>query len=122
MKRLDKIRCYDLEGNFLQDFDSLDMAAMGLDIDKDKIKVGLIRTTKCLNYQFRYGNCDTNHIGSIVVKRERKKPVSKYWNGNLITVYDSINEAAIKNDMNTSSISQSCKKGYKAFGFTFKYI
>lgn len=126
MNNYKKIRCYDLEGNKLQDFNSLKEACSLLSLSSENI-------SQCINgkqnsvssFQFREfkGKNLPNNIGSIsFIHGLSKIPVAKYWGDNLISVYNSISEAAEKNKIEFSIVQKGIKRKQKLGMFTFKMI
>ena len=127
-KRL--IRQYDLNGNFIADFNSISEAAVSTGINDSNI-------SKCCNHQqatakgfiFRYSDDTT----PVVSERKRntfrsgkdpkKKRVSQYTlDGVLIKTFDSMGEAAEEVNGKQSNITAVCNGQRKsAYGFIWKY-
>lgn len=127
-----KICIYDLEGNYLKSFKDSSYKDIELDL---KLKIGSI--SQCLNnrvykiktYQFREYHRDRtplkniNEVYSKLRNSNTNKPVAKYFEGKVISVYNSIEEAAFKNDIHVSNIrlALKSKRGYSS-GFIWKQI
>ena len=58
--------------------------------------------------------CDKSRIDS--------KPVAKYFNGKLISVYNSSLEASNKTGISVGIIADCCNKGFGNLGFEFRYL
>lgn len=121
------VRMYDLEGNFLEEFKSIKNASTELKIAHSDISNCVNdRVHKVESFQFRLLKTSRlKYIGSVVdlpYGREKIK-VGKYWKDKLISVYNSITEAADKNDLNTGSIQQNILGERNSVnGFVFKKI
>ena len=117
------IRMFDLEGNFLQDFDSVLEASEFTGCSQSIIsECANGYCNYCGNFQFRKGAI-LESIPSIHTMLDGKcKPIAKYWKGRLISVYNSQIECAIKNKIEHSIISNAVNKEYAHNGFTFKFI
>lgn len=121
------VRMYDLEGAFLQDFTSIEEAAV-------RIRVQPFQIEKVINgqylevggFQFRRFCSDTlDSLPPIYEHTNQGKPcraIAKYWEGRLIAVYNSIAEASHKCALNKGSIKITADKQGTYKGFTFKWI
>ena len=127
MKETYVIGVYDLEGNLLTVCSSL----------TDCSKVTKIQTeviAKCINDRVAYAKyfqfvkrLNTQRlpqkIGSVYNKLyTNAKPVAKYYNGKLIDVYPSSNEAANRTKIAQGTVATCCNKGYNYLGFEFRYL
>ena len=120
------IRAYDLEGNFLADYESAADCARLLKIDKENIFSVLYgHAAFASHFQFRYltkRTPKTIHPLSVIKKTGTNIPIAKYFSGRLISVYNSISEAAEKNNLSTASVSQSVNGEWLSSCFRFKKI
>lgn len=122
------IRIFDLEGNFLEDVDNEKEAARVTKVALTSVYDVISGAYLCAGkFQFRKYNERTigniYKLSPIEKTRGTTKPVAKYWKDKLICVYNSIHEAASKNDMDISNIIKSCKNNTTLVsGFVFKYV
>lgn len=120
-----KVMLFDLEGNFLQEYDSLTELC-------DAIKVHQPQVTACINGQSlscggfqvrkKFPTRNIYKIGDITGVRANTFMVGKYWNDRLISTYSSILEASVKNDVEAGNISNAITSGWKVNGFTYKKL
>ena len=119
---------YDLEGNFVTSFTTWEEFEESFGIDRDYINKYLANSENrlgALQFRTKIINKVSSklllQIGSVYDLCSTKKvKVGKYYNNELIAVYNSINEAERLTKI--QGISQSCAKGCKANGFNFKKI
>lgn len=127
-----KICVYDLEGNYLKSFTDSTYKDIELDLKLENGSISMCfknRVHKSGVYQFREYNIDRtplkniNEVYSILRNSNTNKPVAKYFEGNVISVYNSILEASLKNDIHVSNIRLALKSktGYSS-GFIWKEI
>lgn len=121
-----EISVYDLEGNYIT-------SAFGIKAASELTKVSRSSISSCVNgkqnfsggFQFRkFYKEPLKKIGdvSILYKHVDLRPVAKYFNNNLVCVYESIAEASLKNKLDTSSVFYSCDKGFKSGIYNFNFI
>lgn len=123
------VKQYDLDGNFIQEYETITQASQSTGVDASKISLvckGKRKTSG--GYVWKYSN--DKHI---VLKRtntydpskdKMAKAVLQYdMDGNIIAEYYSINDASRKNpDMLRSAIQQNLRgKSKSAYGFVWKY-
>lgn len=121
------VRLFDLEGNMLGDYPSIQ--------EVEKVvnkKCGAALTNNCNgvsnyfeHYQARWlvKGMKIKNIPSVINERRSDvSPVAKYWNGNLVCVYNSITEAAEKNFLEPSHVGSMVVRGTKIKNFEFKRI
>lgn len=125
-KRLFDISIYDMEGNYVTTVFGVKVASELTGATRPNISSCLsCYNTHANGFQFRKakGNPMIN-IGDVsnIQGSPKKRPVSKWFEDNLITVYKSIALASKKNGIPTGSIHESCDKGYKAGIYNFKYV
>lgn len=125
-----KIGVYDLEGHFIDSSDSWEYLEKEFDLQKSDIKNYIHRNSNFTGiYQLKIiiknhsrglpntiGNVDSRNSGM------HKRPVAKYYNDKLISVYPDMNKAGDLTGISPGNIASSCIKGHKAGAFTFKYI
>lgn len=122
------IGLYDLEGNFIDKFSSTNDLSDFLGIDHLLIYPCLNSGSGILIKKFQIIKKTTKNqlpvsIGNVVNRITGiNKPIGKYYNGVLICVYNSVNEAAQKTGINKGNISRSANSSLKASIFNFKYI
>lgn len=122
-----KVRAYDLEGNFLADYESQREASVALDIDEKSVSNAVNDVTNFAHhFQFRKVNRLTPmKIGNVLDcfnSGRKSKCIGKYFNGNLICVYNTSSEAHEKNKMVKGTITHCIQKNKSYRGFTFKEI
>lgn len=123
---------YDLEGNFLREWESYTLAAIGIQLGIDSTDLSRAINNQIEtagNFQWRVqdrGRIPTRISQAYDVLGSRVEiKVAKYYSGRLISVYDSINEAAYKNRVSEADISRELSNPgtYSNIGgFTFKKI
>jgi hypothetical protein len=125
--RQQAVRMYDYEGYMLQDFSSAREAARFLDIKEESISQVISgRSFHAGAFQFRKLKRGTPvKLPSLYEHFNAGKgriPCAKYWNGRLICVYNSLSEAAERNNISQANITQSMLRGGTYKGFTWKEI
>lgn len=118
-----KVKQYDLNGNFIEEYDSLTQAAKSLDLLGSKISQccnGLRKTHG--GFQWRFSN--DPEPGVCAVKIIYAKKVGQYdLNDNLLNIYNSTGQAARAVKGTQSAISRCCNKKAKTHkGFKWKFI
>ncbi len=122
------IGVYDLEGHYLDVFDSINECADALKIDYNDVwNVCKGDSVKGKSYQFAIrGTIDLLPTSMNEWKKGRKKdltPIAKYYKGKFVCVYNSITEAAAKNDINVGNIHRVLSGELKRIrNFEFKTI
>jgi hypothetical protein len=122
------LRVYDYEGNFLSDYPTAKIA-------EENLKIGSISTSissvfngtslHCYGLQFRRLTEFTTiyKLPSLYdVERPDTVPVAKYFNNRLICVYNSVSEAAFKNNILPVDIGYILDGNTKFNCFTYKRI
>lgn len=101
---------YDLEGNFIKEWESGYKIEQELKIYSSYIKLVVKgKGSHSHNYQWRYKT--ENYPLKIEKVTIRKREVSQYnLNGEFIKKYDTIKEAALNNNISTSDIILCCQK------------
>lgn len=122
-----EIRCYDLEGNMLEDFPSLRIAAKSLKIKENMISQCVSgKSNYTGSYQFRLKKTVTpeqiGDISGLYNSGKKRVFIAKYWGGKIIAVYNAISEASEKNNIKNGLISLSIKRETLTNGFHFKEI
>lgn len=122
-----KIRVYDLEGNFLSDFTSQREASEELGVDERLISRninGYINFAE--NFQFRKIKLKTPlRTGNVLTcfnSGKKKKCIAKYFQGRLISVYKTYSEAYENNKIAPGIITHCVQRGTPYKGFTFKEV
>lgn len=112
-----KIKQYDLNGNFIKEWDSSIEAGKKLDINPSNIRsVCSGQRNSAGDFIWKYSNDES----PVKVKNKKKKEVCQYdLNNNYITTYNSLKEAEEKTGINYTSISKVCNGKTKTAG---KYI
>lgn len=119
------IYCYDLNGNFLQKYDSLSDAERATKISNSNISRAAKNLGKTLNYQWRYEYYDK--IAPYARPNTRVKHTGKLVNQydlnmNYIATYISAGQAEEKTGVHHSSINMVCNKQRKtAGGFIWRF-
>ena len=126
MEKKTKVRCYDLEGNMLQDFQSMKEASLKLSINENLIS-HCVSGRNNFSSSFQFRKLSTNmpkKIGAIYGSSAGRDnvPVIKYWGNKVVSVYNSISEAALNNCLSQGKISLSIKREKEANGFIFRAI
>ena len=126
LNKTKKVLQYDVEGNFIQSFNSEKEAADFLDTDPRYISnCCLHKANTLMNYQFCFEG-DENSIQKNPKQNPGadKIPVSKYsLDGIFICNYDSIREAAKENGNDVKGISECCRKlAFSCQGFLWTYF
>lgn len=118
-----KVRCYDANGVFLQEYNSITEAAFDRNTDSAKISTVCSHVPQRYfagDYQWRYTDDPTP-----VEKRQKQESHTIYQfdeQGNLINSYNSITDAAISLNIDKSKICACCNGRQKtAYGFQWSY-
>lgn len=123
-KKLKKVACYDVDGNFIQSFDSIANACNHYGIKQSyQIIESMKEKWLCKNMQWRYFE-DTPLMK--INKHSRKKPIiQKDIEGNIIRRFKSIREATIfmGNENDWHKISECIKKKrYSYMGYIWEKV
>ena len=122
-----KVYCFDLTGKFIREYDSCRKAAKDLGISHS----GIVRCCNNLKththsgkYIFSYDSILNNDKkNGIIVKCEKKRVAKIDDVGKIIEEYESISEAALKNNVDSSNISRVCNgKKDKIRKLKFKFL
>lgn len=126
-----KIAMYDLEGNFLEVFENLGSVR---DLERE-LKIPQSSLNNCLkgkinstiNRQFRlvYSDKILTKIGDVSDSTQGKsnRIIVKMYKGKIVSTYNTLKEAALKNGLNESCISRCLDdKQRKSGGFQWKYM
>lgn len=117
-----KIAMYDLEGHFLEVFETETFAELEreLKLPKGSLSASIRRKQLSVNgKQFVKVNSEVMaKIGDVrnVRQGQSYKPVLKYYKGRFINSYQNSILAAIDNDLNASGISRCCSGELKTCG------
>lgn len=125
MPKEQPIIVYDLEGNYLSEFESVKSASIILGIDPTGISKAANGVTLSVgSYQIRKKNpiYDNLSVGDITRVRPDARIVGKYWMGKLICTYPSPEIAAIKNNISRAKVVGSMGYGTITHGFLFKEL
>jgi hypothetical protein len=125
MPKKQKIRMYDLEGNFLEDFDTITLASKKIEVNVSSIISALRYSISLNSWQFRILNEKTPYkIGENYKKAGNvtAKKIGKYYNDKLISVYNSAEEAAKKNNLKKTTVYRAAEKKEYLSGFIFKFL
>ena len=130
MKKNKVVLQYDLEGNFLKEWESYTLVDIGseLEINSTNICAAINgRNLTAGNFQWRYkdGSRVQQRIGEVyhLDGSKLKIKVAKYFNNRLISIYNSIEEAAEKNNLHMPNVHQAVYSDTRTCGgFTFKVI
>lgn len=123
---MDVVLVYDLEGNYLDEFPDMIKASEALGVAVGSISHNLHGISNYAGmYQFKKKTSKVlktipSCIG--VDKRSKRKPVAKYYKGNFICVYHSLEEAEENNFIDKNRISTAIANGWKVNQFEFKFI
>lgn len=114
---------YSIDGEFIKKWNNINEASTSLSIPKSSISYCSL------------GIKHYNTAGGFIWKRELQENVTKLINGNskkiqkldkqnnLICIYDSINEAAIKENVTPNKIIHSCKNKKNTYGkYKYQYL
>lgn len=120
---------FDLNGIFIQEFDSPTIAAEYLNCDSHTITYACSgRTQSGAGFMWRYKeDWDGGNIDSYIPNRPKpktKRVAQIDSSGNIITTYDSIKDASVGTNMNVGKIKDILRNKYTGinkYGFTFKY-
>ena len=113
---------YDLEGNFIAEYESQQKAAIAVNLSFSPIKYAIKYKTKSAGYFWTEYKCDKLNLEEFKTDTN-KIPVFQYSeSGEYDCCYESISDAARVNNTSSSNISRSCKLGYKENNKYFSYI
>lgn len=117
------VKCYqyDLEGNFISEFDSQQKASIFIGRGFTTIKRAIKEKVKAANYFWSLEKVDKLDISEYKTS-DNKIPVFQYSDtGEYDCCYESVSDAARVNNVATTNISRSCKLGYKCNNKYFSY-
>ena len=113
---------FDLDGNFLAEWDYINVAAETLDLDSKNISACLHgKTGQCGGYQWKFKN-EEKEIGKYV-EYDGRRQVNQYdLNGNYIDTWDSILDISLSLGISTTGIIKCCQlKRKKAGNYQWRY-
>lgn len=97
---------YDMDGKYIKFFWSIPEAALATDISKSGIQYACANNTYCAEYQWRYYDGDQSNIDTAVL---RTKTVYQFdLQGNYITYFKSIADAARELNISSRDIQANC--------------
>lgn len=104
------VRQFNLQGEWLMDFESATEAARQCECERSKItEVCLGNRKTCNNYQWRYVDSNIEKLDPVNIPSCTKKKVGQYTKeGKLIAIYESYKAAARAVDGTSSAISRIC--------------
>lgn len=111
-----KIEQYDLQGNFIKEWDSLASASRSLNISRGTLCSCIKGQVKsCGGYQWKYKNSDKK-INVYKSKIVIRKVVQLDLENNFINIYDNLHEAERCTGISTTQIRKCCnkEKGYRS--------
>ena len=117
------IKCYqyDLNGNFIAEYDSQQKASYAVGRGFSTIKKAIKDKTKSANYYWALTKVDKLDLSEYKTS-DNKIPIFQYSDtGEYDCCYDSVSDAARVNNVATTNISRSCKLGYKTNNKYFSY-
>lgn len=118
-----KVNQYDINGKYLETYESCAMAGKKYNISHSNISRSCLTGMLCNNFQWRYLNDINNNFDNIgpYKKKSRSKKIAQYSiDGKLIKIFDSLTKAA--EESGAKSISDVCKgKRQTSGGFKWKY-
>ena len=114
-----KVYQYDLDGNFIKEFDSAKQAAQENNISSSLITMCCQQKIKTGgNYQWRFEKQNVNKV----CKKARKKVYQYDLDGNFIKEWCGIVEIVQKMNANSSNISNCCRGiEHSAYGYQWRY-
>lgn len=120
-----KIFAYNLYGEFINEFSTVKEASEALDVCvSDILKCCNFKQKKSKDYMFRYGK-DVNYEHAPIerfIKQDCKKVYQYTLDGVFVAEYDSISEAAERNNICDSGITKSCLGEYtQCGGYLWRY-
>lgn len=124
------VYCYDLNGRFMKEYDSLCEAERQTGIGNSLISRAIKTNGRTKNYQWRDHYLDqipvyirNTNAGSIQIKGKKIKAVEQYTlDGKLINSYISISQASKITKIAKTSISEVCRNKRKtAGGYVWKF-
>jgi hypothetical protein len=120
-----KIKQYDLEGNFIKEFNSIVEASNELKTSESNIRGVLLNKRKtAAGFIWKYLEDDTPITETITINPNRGRKVCQYdLNMNLINIYESISDASRKVNIHKNNIWGVIARFRKtAGGFIWKYL
>lgn len=121
-----KVKQYDLNWNFIKEYDSIVLAAKEMNVSKGTIRGVLIKYRKTsAGYIWRYSDdTDNDFTEKITINKNRGRSVGQYdLNMNLIKKHDSIAEAGRNIGIHKNNIWRVINnKQNTARGFIWKYL
>lgn len=118
-----KVKQYDLQGTFIQEFESAAEAGRILNINNSSI-IACCKGNRqrAGEYQWRYSNDNLDAVEDITKNIVYSKGIYQYdLQGNLICFYNSIKEASKITNIDSPSISIGCKTHKVRQGFQWRY-
>jgi len=119
-----QIRQYDLDGNFIKEFNSIKKASTETGILDSQISSncrGKVKSAGKYMWKFVTEKDDEENIEA--VKYDLYKTVAQYnTNGEFIKKYKSVGEACKELNFNTRSIYSAIKNNFISYGFIWKYV
>lgn len=124
-----KIYCYDRQGNYVREYDSVRQASRELNALPDNIRACCDgRKKSCCGFQWSYtkaNRVDEYHVKEYEIKNKRPVVQLDYDGNTIIAQYDSIREASRATGVSRQSISDCLRKNARhkhAGGFTWRRV
>lgn len=113
---------YDLNGNFIHEFDSQAQAADKVNRVVSTIRYAILNKVVAANYFWTYEKYDKLDLTQYKIRDNRICVYQYSSNGEYDCCYESLADAARVNNCVITNISRACKLGYLVNGKHFSYI